>query len=423
MVNLTTANSALKTVYLDVLDNLLNVSTNPLFAKIKKTTKGVTGKEIKVLAPYGFNGGITATSETGGLPSAGGNNYVNFTSELKNLYGCIEISDKAVRASQNSAGAFVNLLNDEMEGLIQSSAFNLSRMIYSDGYGLLSEIVGAYDNNTKFAVKDVTLLLEGMIVDIFDDATGDLPETSKGYKIVKIDRNQKLVTLDRELVLDSPQDGGYYFVIQNSFNNELTGIHALFNPTIKTLYGLSKEEYPFMQGLNSKMLDENDLTDMYITEIIDNVEDWAGTQIDFIACSSKARRHYQNLLLAQNRNIQTINLGNGFKALDFYGIPMYSDRLVPQDRMFMIDTDQFTLHQMCDWEWLADESGNVLSQKAGYPVYTATLVKYADLICSKPSSKFKSLMFRPFKKCRKIRGFSDFRFPKNCKIDISLCKF
>jgi len=179
MVNLTTANSALKTVYLDVLDNLLNVSTNPLFAKIKKTTKGVTGKEIKVLAPYGFNGGITATSETGMLPSAAGNNYVNFTSELKNLYGCIEISDKAVRASQNSAGAFVNLLNDEMEGLIQSSAFNLSRMIYSNGKGLLSEIVKSY-SASEYQVKDVTLLLEGMIVDVYDDATGEILADCKG---------------------------------------------------------------------------------------------------------------------------------------------------------------------------------------------------------------------------------------------------
>ena len=35
---------------------------------------------------------------------------------LKKLYGTIEISDKAIRASRTSAGAFVNLLNAEMEG-------------------------------------------------------------------------------------------------------------------------------------------------------------------------------------------------------------------------------------------------------------------------------------------------------------------
>lgn len=382
MVNLTTANSALKTVYLDVLDNLLNVGTNPLFARIKKTTKGVTGKEIKVLAPYGFNGGITATSETGSLPSVGGNNYVNFTSELKNLYGCIEISDKAVRASQNSAGAFVNLLNDEMEGLIQSSAFNLSRMLYSDGYGCLSEIVGI-TSATEYKVKNIALMMEGMVVDIFDDATGIMLENCKGCKVVKVDRVRNTVTLDREINLDSAGEGGYYFIIQNSFNNELTGINALFNSTVTTLYGLNKKDYPFLQGVHHKLTTE-DISEMLMLEMIDKAEDTAGSHINFIACSSKMRRFYQGLLLAEGRNIQTIDLGNGFKALDFYGIPMYSDRLVQEDRMYMVDTDTFTLHQMCDWEWLADESGNILSQKAGYPVYTATLVKYADLICSKP---------------------------------------
>ena len=78
MINLTTANNALKTVYLDVLDNLLNYSTNPLFSKIKQSTKGVYGKEIKVLVPFGINGGITATSETGELPKASIQDYLTF---------------------------------------------------------------------------------------------------------------------------------------------------------------------------------------------------------------------------------------------------------------------------------------------------------------------------------------------------------
>ena len=72
--------------------------------------KDVWGKEVRKLAPYGINGGIGAGAETDALPKAAGNNYVQFVSELKNLYGKIELSDKAIRASENNAGAFVNLL-------------------------------------------------------------------------------------------------------------------------------------------------------------------------------------------------------------------------------------------------------------------------------------------------------------------------
>ena len=116
MVTLSNANNALKTFYLGVLANQLNVGINPFLAKIEHTTSDVWGKEIKKLAPYGINGGIGSGSETDNLPQVGGNNYAEFTLGLKNLFGQIELSDKAIRASQNSVGAFVNLLNAEMEG-------------------------------------------------------------------------------------------------------------------------------------------------------------------------------------------------------------------------------------------------------------------------------------------------------------------
>lgn len=88
---------------------------------------------MRRLAQYGVNGGVGAGTEEGDLPASGGNNYEQFVTTLKNLYGTVEISDKAVRASENSAGAFVDLLNAEMEGLVRASAFNFGRMLFGDG--------------------------------------------------------------------------------------------------------------------------------------------------------------------------------------------------------------------------------------------------------------------------------------------------
>lgn len=120
MVTLTSAENALKTLYLGVVAEQLNTAVNPLMAKIEQTTSDVWGKEIRKLAPFGINGGIGAGSEDGALPVAGSNNYAQFVLTLKNLYGTIELSDKAIRASQNNSGAFVNLLDAEMEGLIKA---------------------------------------------------------------------------------------------------------------------------------------------------------------------------------------------------------------------------------------------------------------------------------------------------------------
>lgn len=125
MVTLTSAENALKEVYLGIVANQLNVAANPLLAQIKRSTNHIYGKEVRKAAPVGINGGIGAGDETSELPASSATNYVSFVAELKNLYGKIEISDKALRATSNNVNSFINLLNDEMEKLIESSNFNL----------------------------------------------------------------------------------------------------------------------------------------------------------------------------------------------------------------------------------------------------------------------------------------------------------
>ena len=196
MVTISGAENALKSFYLDVAANQLNTGVNPFFTKVKQTTSDVWGKNIVKLVPYGLNGGVGAGSETGGLPTAGGNNYAQFTLALKNLYGTIELSDKAIRASENNAGAFVNLLNAEMEGLLKASKFNFARMLYGDGTGKIAETTTFTGNLDKrcFKVSSVKNLAEGICVDIYaNDST--TPFVS-GRRIISIDRNSRIVKID-----------------------------------------------------------------------------------------------------------------------------------------------------------------------------------------------------------------------------------
>ena len=120
MITLQTADKALKSAYLDVVSEQLNFKINPFLAKIKQSTDNVWGKDVRQVIHYGINGGIGAGDETDNLPMANSNMYEQISMPLKNLYGTIEISDKAVRASAHNEGAFVNLLNDEMETLVKA---------------------------------------------------------------------------------------------------------------------------------------------------------------------------------------------------------------------------------------------------------------------------------------------------------------
>jgi hypothetical protein len=57
--------------------------------------------------------------------------------------------------------------------------------------------------------------------------------------------------------------------------------------------------------------------------------------------------------------------------------------------MYLLNTDDFKLHQLCDWRWIEDAAGGILKQESGSAAYSATLVKYADLMCERPIGQAK----------------------------------
>ena len=391
MVDLSTAQNALKDAYLVAACNQLNTKTNPLFAKIKQSSTDVYGKQIIKVAPVGLNGGVGAGTETGKLPTANENNYVQFKTTLKNLYGTIEISDKAIRASSNSNGAFIDLLNAEMEGLLTASKFNLGRMLYGDGTGAVGKVTAYADGvATMDSVKN---LMEGMVIDVY--AAAGTITSNVGLRIAYVDRVNKKVSFTTTPSAMTQND---VFYVQGSKDNEITGLGAIFDTT-KAIYGLDRTSNKWLNPYTSTTSQE--ISDSVLQSAVDFLEENSGSTIDFIACGAGAKRAYQQYLACYRRNIDVTELSGGYKAMTFNGIPVVSDRFVPDDTIYLLDTSKFTLHQLCDWEWIEGEGGKILRQKAGYPAYTATLVKYADLICDLPSgqAKFrniKSTVTNPF---------------------------
>ena len=391
MIDLTTAQNALKDAYLVAACNQLNTKTNPLLAKIKQSSSDVYGKQIIKVAPVGINGGIGAGTETGELPTANENNYVQFKSTLKNLYGTIEISDKAIRASSVNSGAFVDLLNAEMEGLLAASKFNLGRMLYGDGTGAVGT-VASYSAGVA-TMDSVKNLIEGMVIDAY---TADGSVVDSGLRIGYVDR------VNKQVFFTTTPNGiaeGNIFYVQGSKDNEITGLGAIFNNST-TLYGLNRTANKWLNPYVSTKNQE--ISDAVMQEAVDFLEENTGSNIDFITCGAGVKRAYQQYLACYRRNIDVTELAGGYKAISFNGIPVVSDRFIPDDTLYMLDTSKFTLHQLCDWEWIEGEGGKILRQKAGYPAYTATLVKYADLICDQPNGQAKfsgisSTVTNPFK--------------------------
>lgn len=380
MITIETADNALKSFYLDAVTEALDLKANPLLAQIQRSTADVVGKDVKKLVKYGVNGGISAGSETGALPASSQSDRVCFTSTLKNLYGTIEISDKALRASASNEGAFVNLLNDEMQSLVKSASFNFGRMLYGDGTGKLAEVEDIGENNdiTLTSVKGV---MEGMILD-FTSLSDAIIASASNRKVLSVDRINRVIVVDGEDISSAmPLGAGVY--LHDSKGYEITGLGALFGEG--TLYGVDRATSPMMKPYVKTAVGE--ITENVIQTAIDTIEENSGSKVNFIVCSWGVKRALAEYFRKFTTILPSVEFAGGFKAVSFNGIPVVADRFCPEGTMYLLNTDDFKIHQLCDWKWLEGEDGKILKQVPMKPVYTATLVKYAELMCEKPNGQ------------------------------------
>ena len=381
MVTMDTADKALKSFYLDAVIETLNMQANPFLAQIENTTMDVVGKEVKKAIKVGMSNGIGANTETADLPKAGSTKFAVFTSTLKNLYGTIEITDKALRASKNSDGAFVNLLNNEMDSLIKSASLTMGRMLFGDGSARIGKVVESLGSNT-YKLTEVQSAVLGMEVDIHnvDDVRVD---SLSGRRITNVNTVEKTITIDGSSINTNAVGANYTVYVAGSRNYELTGLKHLF--TSGTLYGLSKSSNPWLAPYVKNEVGE--LTENILQTALDELEMRTGDKTNFIVCSLGVRRAIAEKFKKYQHSVDTMALNGGFTALSYNGIPIVADRFCPEGTMYLLNTKDFKIHQLCDWEWLEDEGGHVLKQVPGKAIWRATLVKYADLMCDRPQGQ------------------------------------
>ncbi|MCL2798138.1 MAG: phage major capsid protein [Firmicutes bacterium] len=353
MITLQSAENAMRTLYLDAIAKELNIGTNPLLTKIEQTSSDVWGKEIRKAV------------------SCGGK-YVQFVSTLKNLYCQIEFSDKTIRAF--GVGPGVDLANAEIREPLDAARFNLSRMLYSNGSGCLGNI-GAKANGA-YPVTQPQRLIEGSLVDVYDGSQN----THQRLRIAHINRDKSTIKFEEDPITAIGENCVLY--VSRSKDKELTGIAALFD-TAKPIYGLERGPHsfltPYIKQVNGKWNDG----------AVEQAIEATGNAVDFIACSANVKYAYQEQMALQKRSIDVMELEGGFKTLSFSGIPLVYDRFVESGSMYLLNTKAFKLHRLCDWRYLEDENGRILRPVSGKAAYTATLVKYCDLVCDRPDTQAK----------------------------------
>lgn len=388
MLNASKADKVLRSVYLDVIAEQIDTTTSPFLNMISKGSEDIYGKEVVCPARFGINGGIGCGADDSDLPIASSQTYLALRAPVVNIFGNIELSDKILRASQNSVGSFVNLLNGEMESLVSAAKFNFARMLFQDGSGKLATIVGSGSTTTVLTVDTVKNVMEGMVIDVVKNKT---TAVSTGHRIIAVDRANKTIKVDKAV---SDKTTGNILVLQGSHDAEIYGLPYLYNAASETptIYGNVRVNVSYLLPSTKTV---NAVSTDSVQELLDDIEERSGGKIDLLLTSYDMRRKYLAALQSTRTNVDYMNLDGGFKSISYNGIPIYADRFVEDNTIHFVNTADFKLQQLGDWSWIEGEGGRILRQLDNKAAYGATLVKYANLICVRPIGQAKMVYEEP----------------------------
>lgn len=376
----------LKDEYLPFLKNGINTEADPFLEVIKKST--LTANAGKYGARIGIGGGFGMSAERQPTPNAMAPLYEDLVYTSKDAYVDIKLSHKDVTLARNNTGALVDTVADAMDASYEAAKWNVGRMIFGDGTGKLATVTAASTGTyggatvTELTVDDTSKLIEGLVIDTYTSTTLD----NAAVQIVSVDHVNKKILLSVQVSTAVAENDVLY--VQGSKGREITGLGAIFDSNVSTIYGVTKASNAW---INPFVVDaDNDISDVVITDAI-RLSTKRNGKIDMILAGGAAFNAYEYYMRESGINTNIVE-NRKFKAgAAGYDI-LFGDRIatlirndfVPTNEMWCVDTKQFELRQT-DWDFV-DYQGSPFVLMPDTSVYRALLANYMELICRNPGT-------------------------------------
>ena len=380
----------LKNEFLPFLNNGINVEADPFLEKIRKGT--LTAASGRYGARIGIGGGFGMSAEREPTPNAVAPLYKNLNYTSKDGYVDVKISHKDVTLARNNTGALLDTTQDAMEASYEAAKWNVGRMLFGDGTGKLATVTAAstatwYDGGvgvtvTQLTVDDTSKLIEGLVIDTYTGTTLD----NASLQIVSVDHGTKKILLNKQATTAIAANDVLY--VQGSKDKEITGLGAIFDTNISTIYGVTKADNAW---INPYVVDaQNDISDVVITDAVRLATKRNG-KIDLVMAGSDAYNAYEYYMRETGINTHIVEKRLFRAGAAGYDI-MFGDRIatlvrndfVPADEMWCVDSNQFELRQT-GWDFV-DYQGSPFVLLPDTSVYRALLANYMELVCKNPGT-------------------------------------
>jgi len=437
----------LKTFYLPAIQEQLNQQT-PLADLIETNEKDVSGKNATILCHYGRSGGTFARADGGAFGDADYQKFKTAVIPMKFQYGRVVFSGPTIAATRDEKGSYARVMDTEITGIVQDVQQEINRQLWGCGIGMLGRwetgnsttltlaklyrgnAIGGSGFGSTFGAKylkenshAVAVVLTSAApitamtvatTDIYastlviDDTSSTLVDTlttctdtgvtnASGTFFVR-PGNMVTATASSTAGAWRLEMMGLRGIVDNKNLDDIVPYDATYDAgtgyfTVEdALQGLDTDSYSWWKAqvsthASGRYAGQRALTLDLMQEMFDKVETAAGKDYgpNVIFTTKAIRRKYLTLMQADRRNVNTMALDGGWKALDYNGIPLMVDDDAIDGEMYFLTTKDLQIYRMSDYEWM-QKDGAVLDRITGYDAYEAILYRYAELGCIRRNS-------------------------------------
>ncbi len=364
---------------LPALDNQISKEPSPLLEKIGKPT--LTSSKIDVFTTVGINGGFGFIAKNKDIPENG----ECFCLDVVEMCDTIEISNKDLILGVGDKG--VDLLLNEMQGFKDLAVWNVGRSLFGNGKGVLCNVSALSSAGNTITVDSVKHLKEGMKVDFYaaNAAVGSTPAHT-GKRILGIDRKNKKITIDGSAITVAAG----FITVQSSYGREIFGLGAFFDPSITSIYGVTKS------GNNWIIPEEYDatggITDTLVSKAVREAQNYRNSKIDMILCGDTAYDAYVDYMKESKTQItDTQEFWGGVSGLNIVAngrkVVLIHEQHVADNEMIGVDTTKLKFYKTPS-DFISKDSG-VFERVGNSTVFQAVLGFFGNLICENPGGLFK----------------------------------
>jgi hypothetical protein len=374
------------------------------------SSDGWVGRQKIVPKKVGRNWSTGSIGSRGALPQAGRSSWQDFKIPMRDIYGRVAFEEWVILQSRNKKGAWAQVVDAEMEGLVDDMAFRRNVMAWLAGFGIMALVSGAHAATTTLTVKAPGNVAgttmpnrylqgdsnSGMYIAVLDSATQAVKFS--GF-ITACNANGADVTVDGPVTAN---DGDYVVIAQsptqNSYNKEPEGILAGADDGtyVATYHNIARATYPITKsyvvtGIGPLSLDA-------MQQPLDAQSIKVGKGIDFLACEHAVRRAYLALLEPDRRytGVDLSSPDGGTKAakkptgrsITYGDIPFLIDRDAPFGMLFGLNKESWVRYVELEGEW-ANNEGSVLKWMNGFDEYTAFYRIFENYHCHMPARNFR----------------------------------